>query len=257
MIIVGIDDTDVVGSRGTNQLAKQIVRELAGQWRCVRIVRHQLLNDPRVPCTTKNGSASITLELRNKRSDSLDIGTAERVESAPLLNCCREVMRDWFIEGSDPGLCLLAGTCPPEVVEWGQRCQHEFVARRNAFALAADTGLILEALGGTEDGVIGALAAVGLSSTENDGRIVQLGEWPDDLSGPQPVDVLSERGVRVRELNTGREFTQGTVDVGKHLRPNLRNGMSVLFVESPDAPDSPTQTNSQMGQDVLRAIRLT
>ena len=254
MIIVGIDDTDVVGSRGTNQLARQIVRELSGRWRCVRIVRHQLLDDPRVPCTTKNGSASISLELRSNSDQPADIGAAE---TASLLDCCRTVMRDWFVEGSDPGLCLLSGDCPSAIVEWGQRCQREFVAREDAFALASDTGLHLEALGGTEDGVIGALAAVGLAWTENDGRIVQLCEWPDDLSGTQQLNVLSLRGVRVREHGSGQEFTQGTVDVGKHLRPNLRNGVPVLFVEPIDtASDVTSKPDTHEGQDSLRAIRL-
>ena len=62
VIYVGIDDTDVVGSPGTNQLARLLVAAVAGDCRCRRIVRHQLLDDPRVPYTSKNGSASITLE---------------------------------------------------------------------------------------------------------------------------------------------------------------------------------------------------
>ena len=62
MIIVGIDDTDTIDSPGTNQLAKAIVQKVATEWRCVRIVRHQLLDDPRVHYTSQNGSASISGE---------------------------------------------------------------------------------------------------------------------------------------------------------------------------------------------------
>jgi hypothetical protein len=226
MIVVGIDDTDVAGSRGTNQLARRIVDALSADWRCLRIVRHQLLDDPRVPCTTKNGAASIALERRS--------GTSNASDTHFVLDCCRRVMRSDFIEGSDPGLCVLAGDCPPEVIHWGRRCQHELVARDEAFAIAARTGLPLEVLGGSEDGVIGALAAVGLASTGDDGRIVQLGEWPDDLAGPQTVGVLEERGVQVREYESTANVTSGTVDVGKRLRPNMRQGRAVLFVESDD-----------------------
>ena len=64
MIYVGMDDTDVEGSRGTNQLARSLVAALASEVRCIRIVRHQLLEDPRVPCTTKNGSASIAFDCQ-------------------------------------------------------------------------------------------------------------------------------------------------------------------------------------------------
>ena len=238
MIIVGIDDTDIIGSRGTNQLARQIVHELSADWSCLRIVRHQLLDDPRVPYTSKNGSASIALQRRQDSLRSPDLAgeTPSAVDS--VLQCCRRVMRDWFIEGSDPGLCLLTGECPPEVVEWGRRCQSEFVARETAFAIAAAVGLHLEALGGTEDGVIGALAAVGLAWAQNDGRIIQLGEWPDDLSGAQPVDALRSRDVCVQGYGTDQKITDGTVDVGKHLRPNVRQGVAVLFVEA-DATHSP------------------
>ena len=62
MILVGIDDTDMPDTPGTNQLARALAASVAGRYECARIVRHQLLDDPRVPCTSKNGSASILLQ---------------------------------------------------------------------------------------------------------------------------------------------------------------------------------------------------
>ena len=59
MIIVGIDDTDIEGTPGTNQLARLIVSRLGSIARGSVITRHQLFFDPRVPYTTGNGSASI------------------------------------------------------------------------------------------------------------------------------------------------------------------------------------------------------
>jgi hypothetical protein len=79
--------------------------------------------------------------------------------------------------------------------------------------------------------VIGALAAVGLAAGGNDGRVVHIGPWPDDLSGPQELARLAERGVEVRRLDTQQPIASGLVDVGKHLRPNYRQGQIVLFVE--------------------------
>lgn len=61
MIYVGIDDTDTLDSPGTNQLARHLVQKLAGRWRSDLITRHQLLEDPRVPCTRKNGCVAMTL----------------------------------------------------------------------------------------------------------------------------------------------------------------------------------------------------
>jgi hypothetical protein len=94
-------------------------------------------------------------------------------------------------------------------------------------------------LGGTEDGVIGALAAVGLIAGQNDGRVVHIGKWPDDLSGQQPIGKLHDRGVEVRQLHTGANVSGGHVDVGKHLRPNLRDGRIVLFVDSATPETTP------------------
>jgi hypothetical protein len=104
------------------------------------------------------------------------------------------------------------------------------VCQEEARQLATTYGLHLEGLGGTEGGVIGALAAVGLLATGNEGRIVNLGAWPDDLSGPQDVRALQERGVAVQEVDSGRLVTFGNVDVGKHMRANYRNGRAVVFV---------------------------
>ncbi|MDA1231053.1 MAG: hypothetical protein O2856_09785, partial [Planctomycetota bacterium] len=114
MIVVGIDDTDTLDSPGTNQLAKAIVRAAYDDWQCVRIVRHQLFFDPRVPYTSKNGSASITLKARG----TLDI--------AKLTMICEQVMRQWFVDGSDPGLCVVESV-PDDVTAFGKRCQQDIV----------------------------------------------------------------------------------------------------------------------------------
>ncbi len=217
MIYVGIDDTDTLDTPGTNQLARALVARLRGRYDCVLIVRHQLLTDPRVPCTSKNGSASILLEPS---------GCLDRDH---LIGELRAGMREWFVPGSDPGLCVTSRV-PQPVTAFGQRCQSQFIRQAEARALAAEHEIFLEGLGGTEDGVIGALAAVGLAAAGDDGRVVHIGHWPDDLAGPQSLATLQARGVVVRTF-AGDQVTQGVVDVGKHLRPNRRAGRIVLYVE--------------------------
>jgi hypothetical protein len=139
-------------------------------------------------------------------------------------------MLDGHVEGSDPGLCV-AHEVPRAVVQFGHRCQSRLVTQHDARQLAADSGIHLEGLAGSQDGVIGALAAVGLAFTHRDGRVVQLGEWPDDLSGRQPITKLHERGLEVRLYGTNALLRVGEVDVGKRLRPNRRDGRDVLFVK--------------------------
>jgi len=106
MIFVGIDDTDSLESRGTNKLARELVRQVSDRFRCRAIVRHQLLFDPRVPFTSHNGSACLWMEARS--------GTATDAELVTLFDDLRAGMLADFIEGSDPGLCL-ARTVPSEI----------------------------------------------------------------------------------------------------------------------------------------------
>ena len=237
MIYVGIDDTDVAGAPGTNQGLRRILARLGHDVETVVAVRHQLLFDPRIPYTSKNSSASILF-----RKDGLSAADE-------LARRIRRELRQEFVEGSDPGLCV-TDHVPEEVVEFGKRCQQDVVTQEEARHLAARHGIRLEGLGGTEDGVIGALAAVGLAATGNDGRVVQIGFWPDDLSGPQQLELLHTRGVdQVRNVQSGEPVLRGTVDVGKHLRPNYRDGQVVLFVMASDDDRSP-ETDWQ-------AVRLT
>lgn len=223
MIHVGIDDTDMPDTPGTNQLARALVQQVAETYRCVRITRHQLLEDPRVPYTSHNGSASILLQ------PLVPAGLA------PLIGRLRQGLLDWFVPGSDPGLCV-AEVVPVEVTEFALRCQRELVTQDMARTLAAAWGIYLEGLGGTAGGVIGALAAVGLSAAGDDGRVVRIGTWPDDLAGVQDLRTLQARGVEVRRLAGGEAIRSGRVEVGKHLRPNLRGQRIVLFVEPSQNP---------------------
>ncbi len=220
-VYLGIDDTDIAGSPGTNQLARRLAESLPDDCRTTLILRHQLLLDPRVPFTSQNGSASLLIE-----SDDADA-------DARMLPILRREIQAWFVAGSDPGLCA-ATNVQPAVIEFGRRCQRELVTQTEARDLAERSGIRLEGLGGTEDGVIGALAAVGLLASGNDGRVVHRPgwTWPDSFAGPQEIDAILTRGVdEVRDSRSGERLEHGSVDVGKHLRPALRAGRVVLFVE--------------------------
>jgi hypothetical protein len=224
-IHIGIDDTDTLDTRGTNQLARSLARCVSAQFTCQRITRHQLLNDPRIPYTSKNGSASLVLQA------------AFHADLARLATMLSHAMRDDYVPGSDPGLCVALG--PSESVQrFGRRCQREIVTQQEARQLAASEGILLLGLGGTEDGVIGALAAVGLAAQGNDGRVVHACNWREDLAGRQSVDTLREFGVRVRDWESNQEIETGIVDVGKKLRPNWREHGCVLYVRrGPDLAD--------------------
>jgi tRNA(Ile2) C34 agmatinyltransferase TiaS len=223
MIYVGLDDTDMLDSPGNNKLARHLVEQLRDKFNCRLIVRHQLLEDPRVPCTRKNGCASILLE-------PID---AAIPDAAALADRIRPIMLAWCPAGSDPGLCI-APAVPDEVVQWGRRVKRELVTQAEARQIAAAVGIFLEGLGGTQDGVIGALAAVGLMATRNDGRVVYLGGRAEDqldVTGSLSVDAILARGIdEVRGVETNEPILRGEVLLAKRLRPNYRRGRVMLYV---------------------------
>lgn len=225
MLWLGIDDTDTLDTPGTNKLALALIGQLADVLTIRLVVRHQLFLDPRVPYTSHNGAASLWAEPTGR----LDLPwLAQRI---------RRIVIDWCPPGSDPGLCI-ATQVPAEVTAFGQRCQHDVVTQAEAQALARRHALHLESIGGTGDGAIGALAAVGLLATRNDGRVLHHGDSgaePFDVRGSLSLEDILRRGVdRVENLDTGARIDDGTVVLAKRLRPNLRDGKLVLYVR-PDA----------------------
>jgi tRNA(Ile2) C34 agmatinyltransferase TiaS len=216
MIFVGLDDTDNTESRGTGQLARMIAADLAAAYRLLGVTRHQLLVDPRVPCTRNNSSSTIVLD----GNGTLDLSAlADRV---------RELMLGDFQPGSDPGLCV-AGAVPAAVVDFGRRAQRQLVTQAEARSLAATHDIRLLGLGGSQDGVIGALAAVGLAASGDDGRYVLVGR-SRELAGLQPVEVVLQAGIAAVQTVGGEAVIGGLVAVDK-LRPARRGGEPIAVVE--------------------------
>jgi hypothetical protein len=219
MIYIGLDDTDTLDSRGTGALARQVAADLASDHTVVGVIRHQLLHDPRVPCTKNNSSKGIL--LADNGADDLS-ALAARIRALMLAD---------FQEGSDPGLCVTK-TVPTEIIAFGRRVQTELVTQDEARALAGKHGIYLEGLGGDEMGVIGALAAVGLTAGGEAGRYIQVGRCRN-LAGLQPVAAVLSAGIDVVETRTGQVVTEGLVQADG-LRPARRGGRVVAVVERRD-----------------------
>jgi tRNA(Ile2) C34 agmatinyltransferase TiaS len=216
MFFIGLDDTDTPESRGTGHLARQIAAALAADCSVLGVTRHQLLVDPRVPCTRNNSSAAVLL---NADGD---------LDPAVLLERVRALVLEQYQPGSDPGLCV-AQVVPAAVVEFGRRAQRYLVTQGEARALAAAQSVTLLGLGGDENGVIGALAAVGLAASGDDGRYVLVGR-SRELSGLQPVTALLAAGIQAVQTADGQPVADGLVQTDK-LRPARRGGRPIAVVE--------------------------
>lgn len=219
MLFVGMDDTDTLETRGTGQLARAIAAALdngSGGQQVIGVTRHQLLVDPRVPCTKNNSSAVIHV----REDEPLDL---EKVFSQ-----VRAVMLADFVPGSDPGLCI-AREVPGAVIEFGWRAKQALVTQAEARDIATSHGIRLEGLGGDQNGVIGALSAVGLAASGSDGRYILVG-CCRELRGLQPVPALLDAGVAAVETAGGQPVTDGLV-LTDRLRPARRAGRPVAVVE--------------------------
>ncbi len=215
MLIIGLDDTDVLDTRGTGHLARAIAGELAATYPLLGVTRHQLLVHPQIPCTKNNSCAGILLDAPAAAA----LCVLERVKALMLAD---------FIPGSDPGLCV-AAEIPPEIVAYGRQCQREIVTRAAARDLAAACGLPLLGLGGDESGVIGALAAVGLAACGEDGRYVLVGR-SRELHGLQPVAALLAAGIAAVRTQDGQPVHEGLITTDR-LRPARRGGQPIAVVE--------------------------
>lgn len=217
-IFLGIDDTDTRESRGTGRLARTISGELSKEYEIKGITRHQLYVHPDIPYTSHNSCAVIHID--NHENSLHDI-----------LNHAKELMNCDFVEGSDPGICIATTEgITPEVIEYGIKAKNTVLTQNIAKKIASGSGIHIEGLGGTNDGIIGALAGVGLAATGNDGRYI-LKDTLRDLRGCLEVTTLMNHGVDLVKTGDGRIIHEGIIEFRKFPKPALIDNKAIVFVE--------------------------
>jgi hypothetical protein len=216
-LVVGIDDTDMPGTPGTGHLARLISEELSSGGHLPGVTRHQLYEGPGVPKTHRNSAAAVGL--------STVLSPEEILERTAVI-----VLRE-HAPGSDPGVAVVAGKPPFGALEFARRAQAGLVTQREAVGVAAQAGLLVTGLAGTEDGVIGAVAAAALRADGNDGRYVGL-SGIRGLTGTMTVtEILDRTGIAaVVDVDTGEPVGgDGRLDTGDWVRPRLTGGRPVLM----------------------------
>jgi hypothetical protein len=216
--LIGMDDTDNESSPGTGRLARRLCDECVRRGlRSLGVTRHQFLVDPAIPYTSHNSGACIAVEAENSPRDW------EFVYDFVARNCA---------EGSDPGVCVAAAPDVPDfVTKFGDLATRQVVTMSDAFRVAQDASISLRGLGGTSQGVIGALGSVGLRASGNNGRFIDL-PGLRELEGCLNAAAFDRIGVIVEHRSCGREPKAGdryeTLD---WVRPRLVGGKAVLPVE--------------------------
>jgi hypothetical protein len=219
---LGFDDTDTLDSQyGTGKVARWFKSALPAGCRLRGVIRQQLLVHEQVPYTSHNSGACLVIETEK--------GCSRQI----LLESAVEHLQRHSVEGSDPGLCLAAeGDEGLELlVQFGIRCTQVVVQQREAFEVAAGSLIHLSAHGGTGQGVIGAMASVGLTAWGWSGRFIEFGNLrslPNELT----VSELKECGILVTSIDRDAVTPADAdrVDTHEWCRPRLMGGMPVLLV---------------------------
>lgn len=231
VVLIGLDDTDNLESCGTGYHARTIAKSIEeqGLGKCVHITRHQLLFSPLVPFTSHNSAACIRL-----------------VTASQHIPAIRTYAKDYLLqhsaEGSDAGLCVIAeALVPKQVQHFGYLCKRRLLLQQQAWDLAKEFGIVLHGLTGNQDGVIGALAAVGLHSSGCDGRLLWIRGLRDLMEQTVSLaEVLSNTGVELVQSIEGAVLTDpaAMIELGGWPRAVLLGGQAVLIVEREENHES-------------------
>ena len=220
IVYIGVDDTDNLESVGTGRVARGLAKHLEdlGLGRSLGVSRHQLLVHPEIRYTSHNSSKGLALE--------------SPADISEFFEPCIEYVKSCWQEGSDPGLCICEQLqIKPEINEFGLKAVKKLISKDEAYALAQKHDIFLRELGGDGGGVIGALSAVGLRSTGNDGRLVEV-KGIRDLKGIVSVaEILSKSGIVSVQDSDGNTLDRSElVDSLDWIRPSLINWQPVLRV---------------------------
>lgn len=222
-LLIAIDDTDnrEPDCVGTGRLARMLASELGARGLAARatVTRHQLLVHPDIPYTSHNSSACVLAEDVSASRDA-------------AFELARQFLIDHPNAGANPGLCVAEPSAVPGwLLDFAKRAQTEVLTLAEADQLAARLDGRVWSAGETGQGRIGALAAVALRSSGEDGRFIGL-PGIRGLEGVMTVsDILAGSPIRRVESLAGEVLAPSErVDTQDWVRPSLRGGEPVMLV---------------------------
>jgi len=217
---VSFDDTDNLNSPGTGHLLNDFLTALPGRFDF--ITRHQLFVHADVPFTSHNSAMVARLWS--------ELSTEELIARAAAF------LESHFADGADPGLCVAdaARILSPELlVGWGYRAKKEVLSKEDACQLAARCGVHLSEHGGTGQGIVGALAAVGLRLGGQDGRVKGKAAVTTGLR--TVAELLAESGfVRVVAFGEGELPPEAVVRVEEPRVKAVFQGFACTILTVPE-----------------------
>jgi len=231
--VVCVDDTDMPGTKGTGWLVQEMCEHLAiaHNAACYPISRHQLFVHEEVPYTSHNSAMCFEMELE----EDID----------PVIHWAASFLEKRAEKGADPGLCVARQDDRLEdeqLIAFGKCAKGAILTKTEAYALARKTGIHLSEHGGTGDGIIGAVAGVGLRLAGSDGRYrgwFHVGKKDESIG----VDKLcSYPFIDCVCTRSGRKLPPGdTIQIGSDKLKTIRMNYQqvVMVTENKPSPNLP------------------
>jgi hypothetical protein len=175
-VLICIDDTDAIGTKGTGYLAdvfRDKIRGMGGS--ASYISRHQLYVHEDVPYTSHNSAMCFEADI------------AENILQ-DTISMAQQCLKEMSAPGSDPGLCVAVKKAIPDpaaLIGFGKAAKSTLLTKQQAWDMACAQGIHLSEHGGTGQGIVGALAGTALRLYGHDGRIkgkIKAGESGQVLS---------------------------------------------------------------------------
>jgi len=222
-ILISIDDTDDLDSRGTGEIAELLASGITEQGLgvCGRVTRHQLLVDPAIAYTSHNSAMCFTAQI--------DPEALQRV-----IAWSGETLAQESVKAADPGLCVVAVDRleqPARLIGYGKAAKERVFTKEEAYGLAEELDVHLSEHGGTGLGVIGALAGAGLRLSGRDGRFKGKFRIPSEGGVTLVSAILAHDVDSVRTMAGETLGANERVMVGDECKLVLLDGMAVLLVE--------------------------
>lgn len=162
-LLICIDDTDSKTSeKGTGAIAEELMELIEKNFdgKTDFITRHQLLIHPDIPYTSHNSSMCFGCEV----SDNHYYG---------IIEMCYEHLKKESAAESDPGIAVadIKKMNADLLIKYGKECKRKVVSIKSAYEIAKKANVYLNEAGGTGQGVIGAMAGIGLRCWGYDGTL--------------------------------------------------------------------------------------
>ena len=214
--LICIDDTDdLTKDTSTGLIATLIGRTLCNNrdMKMIKgVTRHQLLLMEGVPYTSHNSAMCIEVEGEGKLEE--------------LAKWCIDIVKENMAETSNPGICLCAIDNIEDInplISFGRRAQREIIEKDQVRRLKEELpNIIAEEIGGNGQGIIGAIAGVGLRLSGNDGTFRGKVKFPSYMQNIKIQEAKQRFNIdQVIDIEKNRELSDSCMllngDYGKLL----------------------------------------